>query len=97
MIEYKDVVVPAFTRQQAMDLACDMCGEQSPTGPSGAADGNWTNSSYEFDRITIQRSEGTSFPEGGSRTTTSYDCCPTCWQKICALFKTGPRTEESDY
>ena len=97
MIEYEDITVPATTRKQARELSCDMCGEISPAGRSSAGEGNWTDDAFDFDRIVIERSEGCSYPGGGRKTRISYDCCPECWVKICALFKSGPRTEETDW
>jgi hypothetical protein len=41
---------------------------------------------YSVDGITITRRTGSSFPEGGSGETLSFDVCPKCFENEVVLF-----------
>lgn len=69
--------------------ACDFCGA------------DLAERMYEISRVRLSCETGTSYPEGGSKATTTIDCCVACWTSrvLPALEALGatPRVEESDW
>lgn len=67
----REVKVPATTKEEVYKTTCDLCNNviQSHRG-------------YDFDFVSIEREQGTSYPSGGSNTVESFDVCPSCWESI---------------
>jgi len=75
-----DVTVMEFVK-------CDFCGEEVPC-PDANTGGIWSNEvdwstrgGFEICETEISFSEGESYPEGGSKTTLSFDICPKCFEE----------------
>lgn len=91
---------PAREYEVIEKLTCSLCGREAPR-PFDNERARWANSTYDIDSVTIERSTGCSFPEGGNKEVVGYDVCPHCWStKVVPFFKAHgaePYEKESDW
>ncbi len=69
---FKDVVQPETIRSVLQQTTCDLCKVDIET-----TIGNW-----ERCDITVERIKGDTFPESGAYTTTSFDLCSKCFDRL---------------
>ena len=67
-------------------VKCDFCGEEVPkpdanTGGIWSNEVDWSTGGYGICETEISFSEGESYPEGGNKTTLSFDICPKCFKE----------------
>lgn len=67
---FKLVTIPERQEPQVDRIVCDLCGTDYEE-----------RIGYAFDEITIERSIGTRYPEGGSRKDTAFDVCGLALQQ----------------
>lgn len=72
MKEYKTIPT---TRQQLIDLSCDICKKKAKHPSIG-----WQDGQYQVNETEIRHRTGDSFPGGGSGHEISVDICPECFQ-----------------
>ena len=86
MKKYKAVKVPARIAKEVVKVICDLCGEAIE------------DKGFSADKVTVEKTEGTSFPEGGCATITSFDVCIKCFDlHIVPLFKNKPLVKDIDW
>jgi hypothetical protein len=98
-------IVEEKSEEKTVGVSCDLCGRKAGrlfdnTWHAGDGGVNWDDqSSYQFDVITIARTEGSSYPDNGSKEVTAYHACPECYEsKVVALFEgKAPTVKESDW
>jgi hypothetical protein len=77
---YKTVIIPATeakTVQQLDSVICDICRK---VGKKDYSEGNkWTLSKGDILNTTIEYVKGVNYPDGGDRTTVSFDICDRCF------------------
>ena len=75
MIKHKQ-----HTETKTYDLVdervCDLCGGVSRD--SGSFNYDWYRNSFKINNAVIELNQGSSYPEGGHRITTTCDLCPEC-------------------
>src|SRR5688500_4648892 len=100
MRTYVTRTVPATTRQEIASVKCDICGRAAKDAE------NWSGESrYDIDGTTVEmkvtRDKGTSFPDGGQRTSTRFDICPQCFEQVLVPFLESkgakPTVDEVDW
>lgn len=89
---------------KVVKVTCQFCGREAPYPENHAWHGAWAKGSFEINSVSIHREKGDTFPEGGSKVTESYDCCPACWDSkirpvLDGLLMSGEtiNEEESDW
>lgn len=87
----KEIIVPSSRKTVVDYYTCDCCGNRIDKSPSN----------YETDEVTIERTEGWSYPDTGEMTTTKVDLCSTCFSTHLLPLLEGigvvPRVEESSW
>lgn len=96
MKTYKTVRVPASEQKCVDKITCDLCGAMSPRGDS------WSNDAREdVAETSVSMTLGWGSRDGGDKTTTLYDICPTCFKsKLMPWLEAQgakPQTEHSDW
>lgn len=90
MRHMKEMHVPAETKVVLDYVSCDLCGERIKEPGS-----------YEVDEVNTSHRVGTSYPEGGSGATTTFDLCARCFtEKLvpwAAELGAYPRVTDWDY
>lgn len=93
---FAEKTIPAKTSRELVSIRCDICTRQAKDPE------NWSGRSiYDIDgttvRMEIQRSDGTSFPEGTRRTDIRFDICPTCFEEKLVPFLESLGAKPSTY
>jgi hypothetical protein len=93
MLHTKTVDVRATTKQVEDRVTCDFCGATLKR-----------RDEFDFDKVTIERSVGSIYPDAGHGVDTTIDCCPACWHarvlptlRMMLVSGAEPRTTEWDY
>ena len=87
MKHYKEVEVPAKTEKRHDFTTCDLCKEKITDDSK-----NWS-----MNRVTIEKVEGSVYPEGGYTDNTKYDLCFYCFDSKLAPFLNELGAQASEY
>lgn len=97
MKTYKEVHIPSAKRKELEKIICDLCGSEGhPFRDS------WNGNVYEIDKAKVytcvEYEKGSSYPEGGEKTTVYVDICPNCFkQKLIPWLKSqGANIQERE-
>ena len=86
----KLVTIPEHQEPQVTSVLCDLCGKEIKPSPRG-----------EVNRVEIEHTYGTSWPECGGGSILFFDVCPECFmgKVVPALEEMGatPQTREWEY